>query len=175
MGASTMSAGGVNVATWLAFGLAFVGWFLSGGTTQVVAAAAAAGDFAAARPLLARYCLECHSGDAAEGEVDLSFTHDAATLGKHAKLLQRVEDMVTSGQMPPPESDQPTEEERRVVADWLRAFLAGEARAHAGDPCFSALLDLHAAVAHDLRVGGGGGVGKPRAVFSKDRFVTFWS
>jgi mono/diheme cytochrome c family protein len=129
-----MSAGGVNVATWLAFGLAFVGWFLSGGTTQVVAAAAAAGDFAAARPLLARYCLECHSGDAAEGEVDLSFTHDAATLGKHAKLLQRVEDMVTSGQMPPPESDQPTEEERRVVADWLRAFLAGEARAHAGDP-----------------------------------------
>jgi hypothetical protein len=90
--------------------------------------------FAAARPLLARYCLECHSGDAAEGEVDLSFTHDPATLGKHTRLLQRVEDMVTSGQMPPPESDQPRDEERRVLAGSLQAFLAAEARAHAGDP-----------------------------------------
>ena len=90
--------------------------------------------FAASQPLLARYCLDCHSGDSAEGEVDLSFTHDRASLGRHAKLLQRVEDMVTSGQMPPPDSDQPTGEERRVLADSLRAFLTAEALAHAGDP-----------------------------------------
>jgi hypothetical protein len=96
--------------------------------------AARAAEFTAAQPLLARYCIDCHSGDTVEGEVDLSFTADAAAIGKHAKLMQRVADMVTSGQMPPPESDQPTEEERRVVADWLRAFLAAEARAHAGDP-----------------------------------------
>jgi hypothetical protein len=48
--------------------------------------------------------------------------------------MQRVADMVTSAQMPPPESDQPTDEERRILADWLQAFLAAEARAHAGDP-----------------------------------------
>jgi hypothetical protein len=111
--------------------LALVGWLLAGGTAPSLAVGK---DFAAAKPILARYCLDCHSGDAAEGEVNLSFTHDAATLGKHAKLLQRVEDMVTSGQMPPPESDQPTDEERRVLADWLQAFLLAEARAHAGDP-----------------------------------------
>ena len=78
------------------------GMFLAGGTTRAADAVAGAAAFGAAQPLLARYCLDCHSGDAAEGEVNLSFTRDAATLGKHAKLLQRVEDMVTGDQMPPP-------------------------------------------------------------------------
>jgi uncharacterized membrane protein len=81
-------------------------------------------DVAAVRPVVARYCLDCHTGDSAEGEVELSFIHDAASLGRHAKVLQRVADMVTTGQMPPPESDQPTDDERRALADWLRAFLA---------------------------------------------------
>ena len=118
-----------------AAGLAVTTWILAVTASRGLAAeAAGSAGFAAAQPLLARYCIDCHSGDAAEGEVNLSFTHDAATLGKHAKLLQRVEDMVTSGQMPPPESDQPTDEERRALGDWLRAFLTAEALAHAGDP-----------------------------------------
>jgi mono/diheme cytochrome c family protein/RNAse (barnase) inhibitor barstar len=118
-----------------AAGLAVTTWVVAVTASRSLAAeAAGSAGFAAAQPLLARYCIDCHSGDAAEGEVNLSFTHDAATLGKHAKLLQRVEDMVTSGQMPPPESDQPTDEERRALGDWLRAFLTAEALAHAGDP-----------------------------------------
>ena len=120
--------------TFTAVCFVLVGWLLAGGVTQAAETVAVGVDFAAAKPILARYCLDCHSGDAAEAEVDLSFTHDATTLGKHAKLLQRVEEMVTSGQMPPPESDQLTDEERRVLADWLLAFLAAKARAHAGDP-----------------------------------------
>jgi hypothetical protein len=119
----------------VAAGLAVTTWVLAVTASRGLAAEAAGSvGFAAAQPLLARYCIDCHSGDAAEGEVNLSFTHDAATLGKHAKLLQRVEDMVTSGQMPPPESDQPTDEERRALSEWLRAFLTAEALAHAGDP-----------------------------------------
>ncbi|MFN6190279.1 MAG: DUF1592 domain-containing protein [Planctomycetia bacterium] len=100
----------------------------------LVGNAALAADVAAVRPLLARYCLDCHSGDSVEGEVDLSFTGDDAALGTHVRLLQRVAEMVTSGQMPPPDADQPTDEDRRVLAEWLRAFLAAEAQAHAGDP-----------------------------------------
>ncbi|MFM8802514.1 MAG: DUF1587 domain-containing protein, partial [Planctomycetia bacterium] len=115
---------------------ALAAWGLTGGLAWGVGAEPAAGadGFAAARPLLTRYCLDCHSGESAEGEVDLSFATDAAGLGRHARLLERVAEMVTTAQMPPPESDQPTDEERRVLADWLRAFLAAEARAHAGDP-----------------------------------------
>jgi hypothetical protein len=114
--------------------LAVLGLMPAGGTPWAAETTAASRGFDAAKPLIARYCLDCHSGDAAEGEVNLSFATDAAALGQHAKLLERVADMVTSGQMPPPESDQPADEERRVLADWLRTFLAAEARAHAGDP-----------------------------------------
>lgn len=115
-------------------GAPFLAALVAGFLGSEAAAAPARAGFEAAQPLLARYCIDCHSGDSAEGEVDLSFTADAAALGKHAKVMQRVADMVTSAQMPPPESDQPTDEERRILADWLRTFLAAEARAHAGDP-----------------------------------------
>jgi mono/diheme cytochrome c family protein len=119
--------------------LLLAGWLLpafpaAGLPEAANAAEASAAGFAAARPVLTRYCIACHSGDSAEGEVDLSFTADPAGLGRHAKVMQRVAEMVTSGQMPPPDSDQPTDAERQTLADWLRAFLAAEARAHAGDP-----------------------------------------
>jgi hypothetical protein len=88
----------------------------------------------AVAPLLTRYCLDCHSGDAAEGEVDLALFTAAAVAGRHAGLVQRVAEMVSSGQMPPPESNQPTDAERRGLTDWLKAWLAEEARTRAGDP-----------------------------------------
>lgn len=107
---------------------------LAGLSVCLLGNAALAADTAAARPLLARYCLDCHSGDSVEGDVDLSFTADDAALGTHVRLMQRVADMVTSGQMPPPDAEQPSDNERQVLAEWLREFLAAEARAHAGDP-----------------------------------------
>ncbi|MFM8890732.1 MAG: DUF1587 domain-containing protein, partial [Planctomycetia bacterium] len=81
-----------------------------------------------------RYCVGCHSGDKAEGEVDLTAVDRPGALARHTRLLIRDEEMISGGQMPPPEEDQPTDEERRATAAWLRAFLADEARAHAGDP-----------------------------------------
>jgi mono/diheme cytochrome c family protein len=93
-----------------------------------------AAGFAAARPLLARYCLDCHSGAGAEGEVDLAALADLAAFGSRPKLVQRIEEMVASSQMPPPEAEQPAEAERQVLETWLKTFLAAEARARAGDP-----------------------------------------
>jgi mono/diheme cytochrome c family protein len=111
-----------------------------------------AAGFVAARPLLTRSCLDCHSGAAAEGEVDLAGLVDLAAFRAQPKLVQRVEEMVASGQMPPPESDQLTDEERRVLAEWLRAFLAAEARARAGDPGCVVLRRLNnAEYTHTIR------------------------
>ena len=93
-----------------------------------------AADFAAVRPVLDRYCVDCHTGATAEGEVDLAALDGLDALRKQQRLVQRVAEMVESGQMPPPESDQPSAEEREDLDAWLRAFLAAEARAHAGDP-----------------------------------------
>ena len=93
-----------------------------------------AADFASVWPLVARYCVDCHTGADAEGEVDLAALDGPESLQKHLRLVQRIAEMVESGQMPPPESDQPTAAERQGLDEWLRAFLSAEARAHAGDP-----------------------------------------
>ena len=85
-------------------------------------------------PLVARYCHECHAGDAVEGDVDLASFGTAADMRNQIKVWQRVAEVVGDGQMPPPDARQPTEAERESLRQGLRAFLAAEAVAHAGDP-----------------------------------------
>lgn len=75
------------------------------------------------RPLLASYCLECHSGDDAESDVRL----DKLT-GVRAALtgeldLRILRDMISSGDMPPKKEKQPSEHERLIVSQWIDAAL----------------------------------------------------
>jgi hypothetical protein len=85
-------------------------------------------------PLVARYCHECHAGDAVEGDVNLASFGTTADMRKQIKVWQRVAEVVNDGQMPPPDAEQPTDAERDLLRQGLRAFLAAEAVAHAGDP-----------------------------------------
>ncbi len=86
------------------------------------------------RPIVQRYCLECHSADEQEGELDLErFTSmDQVRLG--AQSWQRVADQVLSGEMPPKEAPQPSPAERKAFDQWVRGMLAAEATRRAGDP-----------------------------------------
>jgi hypothetical protein len=85
-------------------------------------------------PLVKQYCQDCHAGDVIEGDVDLSGVTSLDTVRRQVKVWQRVAEMVSSRQMPPPEADQPTDEERAEIGQWLHDFLKAEARARAGDP-----------------------------------------
>jgi hypothetical protein len=85
-------------------------------------------------PLVKQYCQDCHSGDVNEGEVDLSGVGSLDAVRHQVKVWQRVAEMVSSRQMPPPEADQPTDKERAEIGQWLHDFLKAEARARAGDP-----------------------------------------
>ena len=85
-------------------------------------------------PLVKQYCQDCHAGDLIEGEVDLSGVGSLDAVRSQVKVWQRVAEMVSSRQMPPPEADQPTDKERAEIGQWLHDFLKAEARARAGDP-----------------------------------------
>ena len=85
-------------------------------------------------PLFKQYCQDCHAGDVKEGDVDLSGVGSLDAVRHQLKVWQRVAEMVATGQMPPPEADQPTEKERAEIGQWLHDFLKAEARARAGDP-----------------------------------------
>jgi len=86
------------------------------------------------RPLLARYCQECHEGDDAEAEVDLASFTDVARVRTDIRTWLRVREMLSSRQMPPKDARQPSDDERAELDTWVQEFLTNEARAHAGDP-----------------------------------------
>ncbi len=87
------------------------------------------------RPLMVRYCQDCHSGDTTEADVDLGAFPSLAEVRKHPQIWQKVGEMLASGQMPPKDADpQPTAAQRTQLNDWVHGYLTVEAQARAGDP-----------------------------------------
>ena len=86
------------------------------------------------QPLLKAYCHECHSGDTLEADIDLAAFTDLTQVRKQTKVWQKIGEMLSSEQMPPPDSKQPTAAERATLQAWVKRHLTIEAAAHAGDP-----------------------------------------
>ncbi|MDF1840218.1 MAG: DUF1592 domain-containing protein [Rubripirellula sp.] len=86
------------------------------------------------RPLIERYCHDCHSGETTEADIDLNTFATHADVRRQLDVWLKIRNMLDSRQMPPKDSRQPTDDERKRLQTWLRAFLAREAEATAGDP-----------------------------------------
>src|SRR4051794_36297782 len=122
--------------SWLAGGccLSFLTWaaIASSGTDKPDERAAQY--TAQVRPLLARYCLDCHSTKKKRGDLDLERFTSLDQVRKDLRPWQNVLEMLENGEMPPKEKPQPQAEERRRLVAWVRGLLSAEARARAGDP-----------------------------------------
>ena len=87
------------------------------------------------RPLMERYCHDCHGGgDTVEGDVNLAAMKSWEDVKKHPRTWQKVAEMLGNGLMPPQDAQQLTEAERAELQKWVADNLALEAKAHAGDP-----------------------------------------
>ena len=86
------------------------------------------------RPLLDEFCFDCHSGEDAEAEIDLDSFKSLADIRRNTKIWIKVEEMLSSRQMPPKKADKPSDAQREQLRRWVHTFLIGEARARAGDP-----------------------------------------
>ncbi len=97
--------------------------------------AKAATEFAGeARPLLAKYCLKCHSTKAMEGELDLERFGSLGDVRKATAVWLKVGEMLDNGEMPPKEAKRMPAADRQALRDWLTRYLRAEALAGAGDP-----------------------------------------
>ena len=69
---------------------------------------------------LSKYCFDCHSGDQAEGGLQLEkYTTEDSILADR-KRWEKLFDLVEIEAMPPSDmEDQPTDEERKIVVQWL--------------------------------------------------------
>jgi hypothetical protein len=76
------------------------------------------------RPLLAKYCLACHSVKKPKADLNLAAISADEIAGKHVAQWKHVWDRLKSRQMPPSDQPQPTAEERERVTAWIEAVFA---------------------------------------------------
>lgn len=91
-------------------------------------------DAPAVRPLLQRYCLECHSTRKHEGDLDLERFTTEALVEREPAIWRRVVEQLEGREMPPEDETQPSAREREELVGWANAVLERVARAQAGDP-----------------------------------------
>ena len=81
------------------------------------------------KPLIAKYCLECHSADDPNGDVQLDKLSDKLSQGEDAEAWHAALDVINAGDMPPDYADQPSEQERQQIVNWITTSLAKAADA----------------------------------------------
>ena len=92
-------------------------------------------DFTArVHPVLKAYCLDCHSADDKQGELDLERFASLKDIRRDPAPWQKVAEMLDHKEMPPKDAKQPRAEERKTLRDWVGRYLDAEARSNAGDP-----------------------------------------
>ncbi len=86
------------------------------------------------RPLLERFCLDCHASAQKEGDLDLEVFATLADVRQQTGIWVKVQEMLNNGEMPPEDSEQPLPAHRKELHDWVERYLHAEALASAGDP-----------------------------------------
>ncbi|MDG3008251.1 DUF1592 domain-containing protein [Paludisphaera mucosa] len=86
------------------------------------------------RPMLAKFCLDCHSTEDKEGDLDLEAFARLDDVRHAPATWQKVAEMLDNGEMPPKESPKPEPAERAAIRGWVGRYLRAEAFADAGDP-----------------------------------------
>ncbi len=85
-------------------------------------------------PYMKTYCLECHAGAEAKGELDLAKFSTNADVIDSFRRWKHIIEFVREGEMPPEEAKQPAITESNQVVAAIEAILISEAKKHAGDP-----------------------------------------
>jgi hypothetical protein len=130
------------------------------------------GSLAEIRAMQERYCLDCHSGEEAEGGLDMTQFEDLASAQRSLSVWTRILARVEAREMPPPESGLPlpSAEEVEQFARMTRSLI-GSAPLIPGpamlrrlnkyeyNATMRDLLGIHVQAGHALPADGGGGAG----------------
>ena len=73
------------------------------------------------RPLLLKYCGECHQGDKAEAGLPFDQLLEAQAATRDRARWKKVHVQLSNKLMPPLDEKQPTDEERQKLVDWVQS------------------------------------------------------
>jgi len=88
----------------------------------------------AVKPVIAKYCVGCHSGNSAAAQFDLKAYDSIAPVLRDYPRWELVLTRLTANEMPPKQAPQPPPEARQQIVGWIQAVRAEEIRKHTGDP-----------------------------------------
>ncbi len=77
-----------------------------------------------ARPVLEKFCVNCHGERKPKAGVSVAKFKDAASLAKDTDLAQLVADSIADGTMPPKDKPAPSETDRQAAAEAIESALA---------------------------------------------------
>ncbi|MDQ3622329.1 MAG: DUF1595 domain-containing protein, partial [Verrucomicrobiota bacterium] len=86
------------------------------------------------QPVLKSYCLDCHNEKKQKGELNLARFETEASVLAERRVWRRVWEMLHNREMPPPEENQPGEEQRAALTDWIEQMLARPVEGGAPNP-----------------------------------------
>lgn len=98
--------------------------FLAAGTGLPAFADETSKAFAAPEKIqavLTSSCIDCH-GAQGKGNVDLT-SLEKLPLNERLDVMNKIQEQLFFKMMPPPKAEQPTEQDRRILSDWVRAEL----------------------------------------------------
>jgi len=76
------------------------------------------------------FCNDCHRGDSLATDIDLVHSVDGRAWHQDPELLRQVRDAVSDHEMPPENSEQPSEKQRSALARTLKSMLSTYLRNH---------------------------------------------
>ncbi len=86
------------------------------------------------RPVLAEYCITCHSTEKQKGDLDLERFTSMELVQRDPIVWQHALEQIRDGEMPPKDKPQPSAEQMKVLTLWMQETLDNIAIASAGDP-----------------------------------------
>ncbi len=75
------------------------------------------------RPLLRKYCGDCHGDSKGEADVNILRFDTVASVRKQPALWDQIKGVARIGAMPPPEEPQPTMQEKERLSNWVEMAL----------------------------------------------------
>ncbi len=78
----------------------------------------------AASQTLAIYCYDCHTGEGAEGGIQVDFLESPdVDLSDHVQVIEKMIRVLKDRQMPPADADQPDDRQRVELVEWIETRL----------------------------------------------------
>src|SRR5262245_34360456 len=119
-----MKSGG---GLWILLGVVPLGWCTTGvavaQAVETVGLEVVSAEYArTARPLLAKYCLECHSAELKEGDLDLERFASLDDVRQATRVWLKVAEMLDSREMPPKEARRMSPGDRQALRAWLARY-----------------------------------------------------